>query len=378
MCMLKVLGNDSFLLDVHALMLMDDTVLQANTRERIIEKFTILMKFCEKYGMVVNELKTQMMVINGVARDRYDFAVGGVVVKHTTSYIYLGSPFTENGKINDVIKLHVKSRMKDLNKFKIFCKKNETMPYCFKKKVLEAAIMSSLLYGCETWITNNLKEVEKVYISAVKSILGVRETTRNDTVLLEAGMLSLRNLVIKRTSGFLKKELCADQTDDTPLRKIFTICKTKKTGGYRFLSQTENQANQNSNTVEQEFQKQTSSKALTYKSINPSLSMHAAYTTPDYVDERERLVFTRFRLSSHHLKIETGRWARIEVEKRVCDCGLGIQDELHVLLKCAKTEEVRGRFGISVGDYNNLGELMDKVDVHVLVSFVYNCMKLFG
>ena len=109
-----------------------------------------------------------------------------------------------------------------------------------------------------------------------------------------------------------------------------------------------------------------------------SLSMHAAYTTPDYVDERERLVFTRFRLSSHHLKIETGRWARIEVEKRVCDCGLGIQDELHVLLKCAKTEEVRGRFGISVGDYNNLGELMDKVDVHVLVSFVYNCMKLFG
>ena len=49
--------------------------------------------------------------------------MGGVVVKHTTSYIYLGSPFTENGKMNNVIKLHVKSRMKDLNKFKILCKK---------------------------------------------------------------------------------------------------------------------------------------------------------------------------------------------------------------------------------------------------------------
>ena len=36
-----------------------------------------------------------------------------------------------------VIKLHVKSRTKDLNKFKIFCKKNETMPYTFKKKVLD-------------------------------------------------------------------------------------------------------------------------------------------------------------------------------------------------------------------------------------------------
>ena len=71
--------------------------------------------------------------------------MSGVVVKNTSSYIYLGSPFTENGKMNDVIKLHVKSRMKDLNKFKIFCKKNETMPYQFKYKVLMAAIISSFL-----------------------------------------------------------------------------------------------------------------------------------------------------------------------------------------------------------------------------------------
>ena len=83
--------------------------------------------------------------------------------------------------------------------------------------------------------------------------------------------------------------------------------------------------------------------------------MHAACTSLDYVDERERLVFTRFRLSSHHLKIETGRWARIEVERRVCDCEGGIQNELHVLLKCAKTEEVRVRFGIREDDYLNLG-----------------------
>ena len=301
-------------------MLMDDTVLLASTREKIIEKFTILMKFCEKYGMVVNELKTQMMVINGAAKDRYDFAVGGVVVKHTTFYIYLGSPFTENGKMNDVIKLHVKSRMKDLNKFKIFCKKNETMPFRFKKKVLEAALMSSLLYGCETWITDNLKEVEKVYIGAVKSVLGVRETSRSDTVLIEAGMSSLRNLVDKRTSDFLKKELCADKEDDTPLRKIVKICEEKRTGGYRFLFKIQN-PREPSSTVEQNFQNQTSSKALTYKAINPKLSLHAAYKTPDYVDERERLVFTRFRLSSHHLKIETGRWTRIEVERRACDCG---------------------------------------------------------
>ena len=106
-----------------------------------------------------------------------------------------------------MIKLHVKSRGKDLNKLRIFCKKNETMPYVFKKKVLDAAIISSLLYACETWLGAEFKDVEKVYVSAVKAVLGVRETTRNDTTLIEAGMPSLSQLIKKRTRAFMKKEL---------------------------------------------------------------------------------------------------------------------------------------------------------------------------
>ena len=44
--MLKLLGDDSFLAEVHALMLMDDTVLLASSRDKIIEKFAVLMDFC--------------------------------------------------------------------------------------------------------------------------------------------------------------------------------------------------------------------------------------------------------------------------------------------------------------------------------------------
>ena len=87
--MLKLVGNDSFLVDVHALMLMDDTVLLASTRKKIIEKFTVLMEFCVKYGMKVNELKTNLMVINGAEIDRREFTVSGVTVKHTPS-VYRG------------------------------------------------------------------------------------------------------------------------------------------------------------------------------------------------------------------------------------------------------------------------------------------------
>ena len=82
-------------------------------------------------------------------------------------------------------------------------------------------------------------------------------------------------------------------------------------------------------------------------------------------------------MSSHHLKVETGRWARIEAANRVCDCGNGIQDESHVLFVCPKTESVREKFGVRDGVFRNIGELMNSMDIHVLIPFVYNCMKIF-
>ena len=51
--MMKLIGDDSPLRDIHMLMLMDDTVLFGTSREMIVRKFTTLMVFCERYGMVM-------------------------------------------------------------------------------------------------------------------------------------------------------------------------------------------------------------------------------------------------------------------------------------------------------------------------------------
>ncbi len=58
--------------------------------------------------------------------------------------------------------------------------------------------------------------------------------------------------------------------------------------------------------------------------------------------EYQRMVYTRFRLSVHNLRIETGRWSRVPREARVCDCAHGgIQDELHVIKYCSKLHQLR-------------------------------------
>ena len=67
-----------------------------------------------------------------------------------------------------------------------------------------------------------------------------------------------------------------------------------------------------------------------YTALNPSMEVHPIYTDGGAIPDYLRISFTRFRLSSHLLRVETGRWSRTPREERLCRCGSGIQDELHV------------------------------------------------
>ncbi len=78
-------------------MMMDDTVLLSTTRPGIVTKLEVLQTFCQEYGMKVNVVKTNFLVINGDARDKEPLCVSDLVVNHCNSNVYLGSPFTCDG-----------------------------------------------------------------------------------------------------------------------------------------------------------------------------------------------------------------------------------------------------------------------------------------
>ena len=87
----------------------------------------------------------------------------------------------------------------------------------------------------------------------------------------------------------------------------------------------------------------TSSKRQAYVLMNPSLSVHNVYTNMDLslrVPEHQRLAFSRMRVISHNLRIETGRWARITRENRLCRCGL-MQTEQHIIGNCNLLSNIR-------------------------------------
>ena len=300
--------------------------------------------------MTINFKKTNFLSIN--ADDQSPFAIRGMTIYPTNKYIYLGSPIT-GGSISDQIQEHLHEKKKHSRKFSSFLAKNADAPFHVKRLIWDAALMSSLLYGCESWFSKNLNKVEAEYMLTLKQLLGVRLQTCHDLCRAEIDAPMAQSLVISRQQTFLKKVRKSDHFEDSPLSNAMQLASRCKSPMDRYLQWLDSYKTDPTEDCKQKttsnIQDSSSSKRIFYKSINPTLTPHSVYTKPSpiktYTPERLRLAFTRLRVSSHNLKVETGRWARLPRESRLCPCGSGdVQDEFHAICQCRFTSNIRSMF----------------------------------
>ena len=370
-------GPDSFLKWLHLLMLMDDTVIFASSRERLISKLNILDNYCQTYGMQMNESKTKFMVINGSGSDMLPIKLTDITMKICQFYVYLGSIFTADGSTDTSLRAHARDKKSHLNKLLIFLAKNRDMPFIIKRKVFEAAFNSAILYGAESWLNVNLKPMELIYMSAVKALLGVRQSTPNKICLVEAGMFPLKVLVLQKQSIFLNKML-RERVDleDDPLMFALNLTENQNPKMKKCINELKDRVNYaDVNTVKHFVANGTTTRFLTYTNINGDMSMHNVYARRYdryyFIPEIYRLAFTRMRTSSHRLRIETGRWAKLEREQRLCKCKQAVGDEAHALTQCTLTQSLRDEYGpITFPDIlSNASSIED-------FKFIYDVLKL--
>ena len=369
---------DGFLQWLHCLMLMDDTVILATSRAMFKKKLKVLEEYCREYGMVINEDKTKFMVIHGEECDRLPFTIGEIIMNHCFKYIYLGATFTSDGSMLSSLREHAKDKQKHLNKLIIFLYKNQDMPFFVKKQVLDAAFTSALLYGCESWVDVSYTDIEKIYISAIKSLLGVRKTTPNNLCLLELGYPPIKSYIRNRQKLFFSKALEERQgfTDD-PFMFAMKLIEHSKTDTYIHTIISQEHINSGIDILKQSVRNSQKTKMKTYITLNPSLSVHPVYFLRDAtIQDYLRTVFTRCRLSSHKLKIETGRWARIPPEDRLCLCG-NIQTEEHVLLHCVLTCHIRDMSSSNIEFPISISDMFDTVTTPEDFKMIYAIMRYF-
>ena len=180
-------------------------------------------------------------------------------------------------------KLISMQKNKELNKLLIFFATNYDAPFMVKKRVLEAAFMSCILYGSEGWLNVPLKAVATMYMKAVKALLGVRITTPNDLCLVEAGLKPVSAIVKSRQKKFLTKMMSSrsDMSDD-PLMHCLNITQNLNKPMWKYIDGIFNGVN-GDNFIAGEMTRMkerinnkppTSTKFYTYRTLNPTLEVH--------------------------------------------------------------------------------------------------------
>ena len=235
-----------------------------------------------------------------------------------------------------------------------FLDKNQNAPFDVKKTVVDACFNTSLLYGCESWLEEKISpDLEHLYLKGIKCLLGVRSQVTTDVVLLESGYPSLRALIKSKQKAFFKNMIDErkDMMDD-PFMHVVRITQVHNRKMNAYLQALHNCddfiAKDRCERIER-VRASERTKSATYRFINPTMDVHSIYRGCDApVDDYLRMAFTRFRTSSHRLRIETGRWSRIPRERRLCQCGEGVQSEEHVLMSCNLTEPIRQKYGVEI------------------------------
>ena len=138
-----------------------------------------------------------------------------------------------------------------------------------------------------------------------------------------------------------------------------------------------------------------------YQTLQQSQKLSFYCTIKDDYSSRPYLVLTRkspsrkalvrFRISSHQLRIETGRYEKIPRDERICYFCTGnkIEDENHFLLDCKAYSQIRDIFfsklETKIPDFKSLSHdtlislLMNSSDYLIncqLVSFISQCFEL--
>ena len=326
------------------------------SRDAMEWKLLLLDREATAIKMEIHHTKSQYMVIN--SKDDEPFILRNIVISHTDKYVYLGTPII-NASLKNHVKAHINSKQDHLMKFSASLKKNKDAPFAVKELAFKSALSSAVLYGCESWLCNNHKFAVSAILSAEKQLLAVRNQTCSDLVQVELGYPEIKTMIKENQIKFLEKLFSRADFEESPTQSALQLSLQAGSQAGKYVNSLM-QAVPGSfkkdglKTLRSKITESDSSRRKTYCELNSHLSRHPMYSAN--IPEHERVAFTRLRLGSHWLKIETGRWSRIPEAERLCKCG-SVQNEKHVLLNCPESSLLRKLFPTL--NFDSLKSLMD-------------------
>ena len=223
----KIFNPEPIIKMIHMIMHADDIIIMATGKQKCVEKVYKLMEYCRNNYIPLQVSKCKTLVcIEPIIIEREKICI-------TKQQVYLGSVITDSLYLKDDIETRIRNG--NIIKYYAFLRKNRCAPTYIKLMVLDACVLSSLIYNSETWSNTTIKSLEIKYRKILKTIFGVKTATSNEIVYLELGKVSLQRLIEIKQLKFWRKVKQLDDQD--PLKQIINEAKHHKIG---FIKHYEN------------------------------------------------------------------------------------------------------------------------------------------
>ena len=147
----------------------DDLVLFFTDKESLLSGSELLNQVFESFGLVVNKLKTETMVLNHQILDQHYqdtiISLDEIPIKNVTNFTYLGSkinhdePNTGNTEVNNRIQM-ASSKFNEMSNLL----QNQRVNLRTRINFLDSLVRSRLTYACQNWnLTKN--QFERLNVS---------------------------------------------------------------------------------------------------------------------------------------------------------------------------------------------------------------------
>ncbi len=157
------------------LLFADDVVAGADTVGRLQKMIDVISSFCSKWGLIVNLLKTKVMVFRngGPLRANEKWYFNGKKLEVVSGYKYLGAMFTPKlvwTLCQKTLATQAKKGLHLLRRYDYTC---NGLPIDLQFELFDAMIAPILLYGSEIWGFTVAEHVERVQTDYCKYVMGV-------------------------------------------------------------------------------------------------------------------------------------------------------------------------------------------------------------
>ena len=400
----------------------DDLVLCSDSATGLQNLIDGLHTFCSKWHLIVSLLKTNILIF-GKRKNDNTFKFNGIDINITKEYKYLGTVISTSScdifsKNYNNLAVKARNAIFALNSYI-----ENSVGYlnpCLTFKMFDAQISPVMEYASEIWYSGKeTPELEKLHLGYLKSKLKIKSSSSTYAVYAECGRFPL--LVKQKVTTLKFWQRIINMKDSHIVKKAYnSMIELHEMGQQNWCSHLKNILN------EVESQQAWGEQTLDDRQlgrIKEKLYEKFMITCMDNINDLDRypklrtyalfkkefrletylmssnnishtLALLKLRISSHNLRIETGRYTKptkIPVNERLCIyCTSGeVEDEIHFITKCSLFKNERKElFNIvqnkSIANFLELQEieqfthLMINDEPNILQAlgkFVYSCFR---